>query len=77
MSSKLTLVSATRDVVRIELVRQEDDLHTTVLGAWTFQRLTADISLEWTVDGRKALSLSDRLVFAAHAIRMTRRIVEF
>lgn len=75
MSNFLTLVTASRDSVRIELVRPDSETSTTVLGVWTFQRLTADIALLWTVDGRNVLTISQRLMFAFRALRMTKKIV--
>lgn len=75
MRNASTLVSATRDSVRIELVRLDDPEHTTVLGVFTFQRVTADVAMLWTVDGRKALSVPDRLAFTFRCLRLTRKIL--
>lgn len=72
--SSITLVTATKDSIRIELVRQDAPGKDTVLGVFTFQRLTADIALLWTVHGREALSVAQRLQFAFRALRMTAKI---
>lgn len=74
MSSFTTVVDADRTCVCVSLVRQDAPERTTVLAKWTFDRLTADIHLIWTVPGRKALSVAQRIAFAFRALSLTRRI---
>lgn len=73
-SNLLRLVTAGRDSVRIELVRTDGPSSSTVLASWTFDRVTADIHLLWTVDGRKSLTVAERIKFAFYALKMTSRI---
>lgn len=75
MSSYLTLVTADRSQVRVSLERRDTDTASTVLASWTFDRLTADIHLLWTVQGREALSVAERLAFAFRALKLTKKIV--
>lgn len=75
MSKYLTNVRADRDNIGVTLERPDSGTSTTVLASWTFNRETANLHLVWTVDGRRALSVSERLDFAFRAFRLTRKIL--
>lgn len=75
MSKYLTIVRADRDQIGVSLERPDSGTSTTVLASWSFNRLTADIHLVFSVDGRRALSVPERLDFAVRAFRLTRKIL--
>lgn len=69
MNSLIKNVESSSDSVVCTVLRREDDVHFTHLGRFEFYREYADLSIVWSVDGRK-LSLKARISLIIWFLRL-------